>query len=198
MSIKRAQYINRNNELCQEFYFAQPETKFHINRIYNSHFTGSSLWDLFSREAKMIENSWSVSFRIMYDLPRTTHRYFVEPISKMTHVKFTIMKNFLNFLKQIENGSKMIAKVILNTVKKDVGSTTGSNIKGIKQLMNVESLSQININEVKEKTFAEIPAGSEWRIPVLEELLSVRNGNSELENFTKKDIDSMIDLICSS
>ena len=108
------------------------------------------------------------------------------------------MKNFLNFLKQIENGSKMIAKVILNTVKKDVGSTTGSNIKGIKQLMNVESLSQININEVKDKTFAEIPAGSEWRIPVLEELLSVRNGNSELENFTKKDIDNMIDLICSS
>ena len=146
----------------------------------------------------MIENSWSVSFRIMYNLPRTTHRYFVEPISNTTHIKFTIIKNFLNFLKQIENGSKSIAKVLLNTVKNDVGSTTGSNIKGIKQLLDVDSINQININEIKEKTFAEIPVGSEWRIPVLEELLSVRNGNSELENFTKKDIDSMIDIICSS
>ena len=148
----------------------------------------------------MIENSWSVSFRIMYNLPRTTHRYFVEPISKSntTHIKFTIIKNFLNFLKQIENGSKSIAKVLLNTVKNDVGSTTGSNIKGIKQLLDVDSINQININEIKDKTFAEIPVGSEWRIPVLEELLSVRHGNSEMENFTKKDIDNMIDLICTT
>ena len=198
MNIKRAQYINRNNELCQEFYFAQPETKFHINRIYNSHFTGSSLWDLFSREAKMIENSWNVSFRIMFNLPRTTHRYFVEPISKMTHIKFTIMKNFLNFLKQIQNGSKTVAKVLLNIVKNDVRSTTGSNIKGILQMMNKESISQINISEIRDQTFAEIPVGSEWRIPVLEELLSVRDGNSEMENFTNKDIQNMIDFICSS
>ena len=198
MSIKRAQYINKNNEICQEFYFALPETKFHINKIYNSHFTGSPLWDLFCREAKMIENSWNVSFRIMFNLPRTTHRYFVEPISKMTHIKFIIMKNFLNFLKQIENGSKTIAKVLLNTVKNDVGSTTGSNIRKIVQLMNKESLNQIDISDIKENTFAEIPVGCEWRISVLEELLSVRNGKSEMENFTKKDIDNMIDLICTT
>ena len=32
----------------------------------------------------------------------------------------------------------------------------------------------------------------------LEELLNVRNGNSELENFTKDDVNNMIDFICSS
>ena len=108
------------------------------------------------------------------------------------------MKNFLNFLKQIENGSKRISKVLLKTVMNDVGSTTGSNIRGIKQLMNVESLSQINISQIKDNIFAEIPVGCEWRIKALEELLSVREGNSELENFTKKDIDNMIEFICSS
>ena len=41
--IKRAKYINRNNELNQEFYFAHPETKFKLNSIYNMSFSGSSL-----------------------------------------------------------------------------------------------------------------------------------------------------------
>ena len=116
----------------------------------------------------------------------------------MTHIKFILMKNFMNFLKQIENGSKEIAKKLLNTVKNDVGSTTGSNIKGIKELMNKDSLNEISISEIKDITFAEIPIGCEWRIPVLEELLSVRDGNSEMENFTNKDIQNMIDFICSS
>lgn len=38
---KRAAYINKNNEICQEFYFAHPRTKFEINQIWNSHFSGS-------------------------------------------------------------------------------------------------------------------------------------------------------------
>ena len=78
---KRARYISRNNELCQEFYFAHPETLFNINEIYNSHFTGSSLWNLFGDEARKLEKTWNVSFRIMFGLPRESHQYFVEAVS---------------------------------------------------------------------------------------------------------------------
>ena len=41
MKEKRAQYIQRNNELMQEFSYANSTTKTKINSIYNSHFTGS-------------------------------------------------------------------------------------------------------------------------------------------------------------
>ena len=112
-SIKRAQYINRNCELCQEFYFCTPDTKFKINKIYNSHFTGSSLWDLFNNETKKVENSWSVSFRIMYNLPRNTHRYFVEPISETPHIKTTLIRNFLGFIDQIQKTPKTVASKLL-------------------------------------------------------------------------------------
>ena len=53
---KRARYISRNNELLQEFSFAHPRTKFQINKIFNSHFSGQVLWDLFCRESEMVEN----------------------------------------------------------------------------------------------------------------------------------------------
>ena len=76
MSIKRARYIDRNNELQQEFFFAHPETKVKVNRIYNTHFTGSPLWDLFSRESEMIENTYNVSIRAMYSSFQAKTQYF--------------------------------------------------------------------------------------------------------------------------
>ena len=52
---KRALYINKVNELNQEFYDAHTLTKVEINNIFNTHFYGSQLWDLFSAEANRLE-----------------------------------------------------------------------------------------------------------------------------------------------
>ena len=78
LMIKRAKYIERNLELNQEFHFAHPETKVNINNIYNSHFSGSPLWNLFTDEAVMLEKIWNVSIRKMFNLPREPHRFFIE------------------------------------------------------------------------------------------------------------------------
>ena len=55
--IKRARYIERNVELCQEFPFAQPEVKCQLNKIYNSSFPGSVLYNLASSPVDQIINS---------------------------------------------------------------------------------------------------------------------------------------------
>ena len=57
VKVKRTNFINKNIELNQEFSFSHPLTKVKMNLIFNFHFTGSPLWDLFSREAIMLENS---------------------------------------------------------------------------------------------------------------------------------------------
>ena len=54
MKQKRARYIEKNIELLKEFHFAHPKTKIELNTIYNSHFTGSPLWDLFNRETETL------------------------------------------------------------------------------------------------------------------------------------------------
>lgn len=61
---KRAQYITKNNELIQEFSFSHPDAVMRVNQIYNTHFTGSPLWDLFSTEAVKLENTWNKSVHI--------------------------------------------------------------------------------------------------------------------------------------
>ena len=92
---KRAQYIQRNNEIMQEFKFAHPSTKLQLTCIYNTHFTGSVIWDLFSRESIMIENTWNVSIRNMFNLHRKTH--IIEPISGVKQNVFPIKKISLIF-----------------------------------------------------------------------------------------------------
>ena len=51
--VKRAKFIDRNNDIVQEFSFAHPKTKLKMNQIYNYHFSGSQVWDLFCHGATM-------------------------------------------------------------------------------------------------------------------------------------------------
>ena len=65
--IKRAQFISKNIEIRQEFYFASARTKFLLNQIYNTHFTGSPLWDLFGNHAKRLEGSYNLAVKNMFN-----------------------------------------------------------------------------------------------------------------------------------
>ena len=54
MKQKRAQYIQRNNELMQKSAFADGVTKTKINSIYSSRFHGSVLWYTFGLDVENI------------------------------------------------------------------------------------------------------------------------------------------------
>ena len=60
---KRTTYINRVNELNQEFYFANSSTKIMINDIFNLSFYDSQIWELFSDDVIRLEKSWNISLR---------------------------------------------------------------------------------------------------------------------------------------
>ena len=115
ISVKRAQFISKNNEILQEFNFSHPKTKISINSIYNSHFTGSCLWDLFSAEAVSIYSTWNTAMKLMLNLPIQTHRKLIEPLSQTPHIRSVLMRRFLNFLEQIEKSSKEGCKMLLRT-----------------------------------------------------------------------------------
>ena len=47
----------------------------------------SNLRDLYRMDVKKLMNSWNISIRILFDLTRETHRYFIEPIYNAPHIK---------------------------------------------------------------------------------------------------------------
>ena len=128
---KRAKFIQRNNEIIQEFHFANPSTKCHLNNIYNLSFSGSPLWDLFSEETISLEKTYNKAVRLMWYIPLESHRYLIEPITNQVHLKFVLIKRFLNFRKQILKSSKQALKSLLSIFETDCRSMTGRNLRKI-------------------------------------------------------------------
>ena len=198
MKIKRAQYIIKNNELSQEFKFCHPVAQFHLNEVYNSSFPGSPLWNLFCRESEMIENSWNTSCRIMFDLPLSTHRYFIQPVSNKMHLKNILMKRFLSFLSQIKRSNKKVPSFLLNMIKYDVRSTTGYNLRNMMLLFNKNQIEDIEEKDIIEYIYAPVEENDAWKVQIVKELIDVKNDELSVVNMSKEEVDFMIESLCTS
>lgn len=198
IKIKRAQYIDKNCELMQEFMFAHPTTRLETNMVFNSHFTGSPIWDLFCPEAQQLEKSWNVSFRLMYDLPLQTHKYLVEPVSRQTHLKKMLLKRFISFLNQIQNSNKILPKQLLNLVQNDVNSVTGRNIKRILLLTKKTKWMDVSPADINSIVYADIPEGNSWRVPLIQEITDVKFGQVDIPGFSIDECEEMLSFACTT
>ena len=161
---KRAKYIGKNNEIIQEFYFAHPKTKVRINSIWNSHFSGSVLWNLFSPESEQLYGTYNQSVKIMFGLPRSAHRFFIEPLTGTAHLKKVLIRRFLSFVDSIKNSKKIALKNLFKVVKNDCRSVTGRNLNMIRNLVgkdSVENLVPMDSDSIK---YCEIKAEDRWRL----------------------------------
>ena len=198
IKVKRANFISKNIDLNQEFILSHPLTKTKMNLIYNFHFTGSSLWDLFSREAIMLENSWNTSVRIMFDLPQQTHKYFVEPISQTKHLKITLIERFLNFLNQIEKSKKKIPRQLLSFIKHDVRSTTGSNLRNILLLTDKNYIDDLCKDDILKINYNKIDPKDNWKIDFIKEITDVKFNQLEVKNFSTEELEEILNFLCTS
>ena len=196
--IKRADFINKNNDILQEFYFSHPSTKIMINGIYNSHFSGSCLWDLFCKEALMVENTWNVSIRLMLDIPRESHRYFIEPLSKVTHIRTILQKRFLSFLEQIRNSNKCATKFLLDTIMQDTRSTTGSNLRNILLLTEKSDVRELVPSDVQKMKYHPISPENEWKVGFINHIIEAKNGQVVVPNISDADLEDMLTVLCTS
>ena len=194
---KRAIYINRNNELCQEFYFAHPRSKVDINNIYNTSFYGCVLWNLFGAESERIEKTWNISVRKLLDLPRNTHRVFIEPLSRTRHIIFSLYSRYINFISQILKCQKKVLTNLLRLIKKDCRSRTGANLRNIMLKTKISNISQLDKNLIRKLKYMECTEQERWKIEFANELINCRHGALIVAGFTNAEIDSIKDYICT-
>ena len=195
--VKRAKFIDRNNDLIQEYYFAHPRTKYKINSIYNTHFTGSQVWDLFSQEAIMMENTWNRSIRLMFGLPLQTHRYFICPISESEHLKSMLIKRFLNFTVKLENSPKNSVRHLFKHVQNDVQSICGSNLINIRLLLGKDDQYKLVPSDARDINYFPVDDENRWRIDFLKELVDLKHGDLTV-GLNHDEIDEIIENICTS
>ena len=192
---KRAMYINRNNELLQEFSFAHPTTVIKSNNIFNTSMYGSVLWDLFGKEAVRLEKTWNISQRLMLGLHRETHRYFIEPVSDTRHIIFHLHKRFLTFVTNLRKSKKRPMRILCRTVLGNCRSTTGRNFRNLMLRYNAGTLKELTCRLMKKATYKEASENDLWKIEAVKDLIDAKYDDSILPNFTSDEIDDLRDHI---
>ena len=186
-----AAYIAKNNELNQEFFY--PWTKIWLNNIFNTSFYGAPLWDLFNRDFEKLEKSWNTSQRIMMQLPRETHRYFLEPLSRTTHIIKSLKNRFINFVVNLKNSQKEVLRCTLREIQNDCRSITGRNLRKLRLKDGVSLISRANRDG---HPYNDIPKGEEWKIRLVEEMINVKSGLLHVNQLTSDEMDVISKYVC--
>ena len=157
ISVKRAQFISKVHSLNQEFHFSNPSFVMKLYNIYACSFHGSSLWDLYSDNVNKLFTSWNISIRILFDIPRNTHRYLIEPISDCFHVKTLLCSRLISFYESLCKSVKPCIRLMTNLCKNNVTTSLGKNLDNISNDCNV-TVDNLTKRIVKNSLkYAEIP-----------------------------------------
>ena len=194
---KTAEYINRTCSLNQEFKFAHPDSKIKVNSIYNCHFSGSQVWDLFSPGFTRLESTFNQSIKIMADLPYATHRYLVGHMAG-GHMLTKIIRNYLGFIKRVKESPKYVMKQLLSLASDDVRSVTGSNLRNILLWTKVMKVEDLHPNVMNSIQYHSIDEHQMWRIGLIHELVSIKYGHlSPPDGWTELDFQDILDITCT-
>ena len=132
------------------------------------------------------------------DVSIRTHRYFLEHLAGTRHLKITLMKRFLNFVQQIENSSKVLPKLLLQTIRNDARSTTGSNLRNILLLTRKYDNTKLVPLDVLGIQYEPILDDNKWKIDMTMELIDVKWGEAGIENLSTAEINEVLEHICTS
>ena len=165
--LKRAAYVNRNNELCQEFYFTDPNLKIQINNLFNTSFYRSVLWDMFGAEASRLEKNVECLSQKDAKYSTTNTQVFSRTYQSARFVKF---------VNKIGSCNKPSIINILNTIMCNCQSRTGSNIRNILLKFRKTCIDDILLSDIRNLQYFEIPNGSKWKINSIKECIDHISG----------------------
>ena len=127
MSYKRSLYEQQNYELISEFRIVHPDIKCQIKELYKSSFYVSCLWELSGEPFQRLCTTCLKSIRGMGGLPPQALWRLLEPLSG-THVKGTIIGEFIGFSKLLLASPKMSIQHLAHHFLSSYNSVSGRNL----------------------------------------------------------------------
>ena len=188
--------------MFQEFYYAHPEVKCRINRIYNTSFSGSVLWDFRSEKFNQIVNSWSVSIRHMWGLPHNTHRHLIEPLGGQ-HMYSMILARYVKFIQSISKSPKLAVRYLLMKVMNNCNTQTVRNIRLIIDKVGAEDIMKVSTEDIKKKVqFCESDDNYTWKVNLIREIIDLKHNilsvSQAEDSITNEDLEEILVFVSTS
>ena len=161
--------------------------------IYILHMYGCCLWDIFSEGAEKLWSEWHRMIRDLFNLPYGTHRYILNAISGVHHLKIKVIRRFAKFYRKLEQSGNPLINNLFNEQYSDYRSSFGRNHNNVALVSNSQDMNLAKIQNIK---LHEIPEGQQWRVDMVKELCEVRNNNLNLPELSDTELDAVLDHIC--
>ena len=198
VAVKRGKFIGKVNSLLQEFYYADPAVVIKLLKVYCTSFYGSSLWDIYSADVDRLYKSWNVSVRNIFNVPYTTHRYLIEPLSDCPHPKTMISGRYVKFVHSLASSSKPSVSYLARIVRNDNRTLMGRTLSKISRETSIAKAALTSSIVGKGLSYFPVPGDQMWRIDILKELLCVKRRFLSLDEFNFTQISNMIDFLCTT
>jgi hypothetical protein len=145
-----------------------------------------------------IESSYNRSVKVMFDLPYATHRSLIEPLTESSHVKHILIKRFLGFLVKIRKSPKKALNMLLSKTMKDARSVTGRNLRNIMLPVGKSKVEDVCFQDHAKLSYFTLDRENMWRIPMIQEIVNLKQGDLEVEDFDSDELNEMLDHLCTS
>ena len=197
--MKRASFITNSTANRTTFKFARSPQVLNAISVYSCHFTGSMLWDLYSESSGQMYRSWNTCVKLVWNLPRSTHNYFVDNLlaRDFISVRQRILSQYVSFLRRLRNSVSAEVRIMSVIAAADVRSTTGKNCYNIAREFDSNPWNtSSNYLKAKYKMY-EVADADSWRLPLLVNLLEQRYDLSVCGEDTEI-VQGLIESLCSS
>ena len=143
-----------------------------------------------------MESMYNKSVKMMYDHLWETHRYLIEPLTGLPHVRRILVKRFLSFVRMVRKSSKIAISQLLNTILSDVRFATGSNMRTIMLMAEKNTIAELEMGGVDIK-YHDILESEVWRVDFIREIVDLKYGKLEVQGFTTEELEIIQDYLCT-
>ena len=130
---KRGMFIGKIKSLQQEFSGTSYEVKMRLYEIYTLSFYGSNIYNLFSKDVNRIYTTYNKLVRTTFGVPRESHRYFIEEMTKAPHIMSLLCSRLIKFQEMLLKSERRSINFLAIMNSSDSRTAHGNNLKKIWQ-----------------------------------------------------------------
>ena len=101
-------------------------------------------------------------------------------------------------MNQIDRSEKTAIKMLKREALKDVGSTTGNNLRRIMLLMGESRINNVTKKNIDKIMYYKVKKEDTWKVKIASEAFDVREGHGEIANFENEEIEAILQFACVS
>ena len=196
INAKKGHFIASVNWFVGNFRGKVPiECYIRLFQSYCSTHYGSILWPLHDRGFNDFCVTWNKGVRRMLNLSNMTHTALLGQLINTCHISIQLVKRFCKFVDLMLTSHNAVVRHFVRRAIYSAQSPIGRNIVVIRRQYAIHVI-DINVKHVHRQYPFSHPELS-GTVRCILELLCISNNENDLPGFTKSDVDTMINALCT-